>query len=76
MRDNWLSNRDFTSYDISAMVADILADARTGKIGRHALVSLLRQSVFGWLAGYEDCPTSAPVRQIWWVEEGRISGSS
>src|SRR5580704_16691461 len=39
---------------LSAMVADILADARTGKNGRHALVSLLRQSVFGRLAGYED----------------------
>jgi hypothetical protein len=32
----------------------ILADARTGKNGRHQLVGLLRQSVFGWLAGYED----------------------
>jgi hypothetical protein len=27
------------------MAGDILADARTGKNGRHALVSLLRQSV-------------------------------
>ena len=33
------------------MAADILADARTGKNGRHALVGLLRQSVFGRLAG-------------------------
>jgi hypothetical protein len=32
----------------------MLADARTGQIGRHALVGLLRQSVFGRLAGYED----------------------
>jgi hypothetical protein len=32
----------------------ILADARTGKNGRHQLVGLLRQSVFGRLAGYED----------------------
>jgi len=32
----------------------MLADARTGKNGRHALVGLLRQSVFGRLAGYED----------------------
>src|ERR687895_818725 len=31
-----------------------LADARTGRNGRHALVGLLRQSVFGRLAGYED----------------------
>jgi hypothetical protein len=28
--------------------------ARTGKIGRHVLAGLLRQSVFGRLAGYED----------------------
>src|SRR3954462_12389857 len=34
--------------------ADMLADARTGKNGRHRLAGLLRQSVFGRLAGYED----------------------
>ena len=34
--------------------AETLADARTGKNGRHALGGLLRQSVFGRLAGYED----------------------
>jgi hypothetical protein len=34
--------------------ADRLADARTGKNGRHLLAGLLRQSVFGRLAGYED----------------------
>jgi hypothetical protein len=33
---------------------EILADARTGKNGRHQLVGLLRQSVFGRVAGYED----------------------
>ncbi len=31
-----------------------LADTRTGKNGRHALIGMLRQSVFGRLAGYED----------------------
>jgi Transposase DDE domain group 1 len=31
-----------------------LAEARTGKNRRHRLVGLLRQSVFGRLAGYED----------------------
>jgi hypothetical protein len=30
---------------------EVLADARTGKNGRHQLVGLLRQSVFGRLAG-------------------------
>ena len=33
---------------------EVLADARTGKNARQALVGLLRQSVFGRLAGYED----------------------
>ena len=39
---------------LSAVAGDLLADARTGKNGRHVLVGLLRQSVFGRLAGYED----------------------
>ena len=39
---------------LSAMASDVLADARTGKNGRHALAGLFRQSVFGRLAGYED----------------------
>ena len=39
---------------LSAMAGDALSDARTGKNGRHALVGMLRQSVFGRLAGYED----------------------
>jgi hypothetical protein len=34
--------------------ADTLADTRTGKNIRHLLRGLLRQSVFGRLAGYED----------------------
>jgi hypothetical protein len=34
--------------------AETLADVRTGKNGRHRLAGLLRQSVFGRLAGYED----------------------
>src|SRR2546421_6398704 len=34
--------------------ADTLADARTGKNGRYRLSGLLRQSVFGRLAAYED----------------------
>jgi len=36
------------------MAGDVLADARTGKNGRHALVGLLWQSMFGRLAGYAD----------------------
>ena len=34
--------------------AETLADTRTGKNGRHRLAGLLRQSVFGRFAGYED----------------------
>jgi hypothetical protein len=39
---------------LTVMASDMLADARTGKNGRHALAWLFRQSVFGRLAGYED----------------------
>lgn len=39
---------------LSTMTGEMLADARTGKNGRHALVGLMRQSVFGRLASYED----------------------
>jgi hypothetical protein len=39
---------------LTDMAGNVLADARTGRNGRHALVGLLRQSVFGRLAGYED----------------------
>jgi hypothetical protein len=39
---------------LSDLAGEQLADERTGKNGRHALVGLLRQSVFGRLAGYED----------------------
>jgi Transposase DDE domain group 1 len=38
---------------LTAMAGDLLADARTGKNGRHDLIGMLRQSVFGRLAGYE-----------------------
>lgn len=36
---------------LSAMAGDVLPDARTGRNGRHVLVGMLRQSVFGRLAG-------------------------
>jgi len=34
---------------LTVMASETLADGRTGKNGRHALVGLLRQSVFGRL---------------------------
>jgi hypothetical protein len=36
----------------STTESNVLADGRTGRNGRHALACLLRQSVFGRLAGY------------------------
>src|ERR1700724_336199 len=39
---------------LTASGGERLAEARTGKNRRHLLVGLLRQSVFGRLAGYED----------------------
>jgi hypothetical protein len=35
---------------LTTMASDVLADARTGKNGRHALAGLFRQSVFGRLS--------------------------
>ena len=42
------------ALSLTDTAADALADVRTGKNGRHRLAGLLRQSVFGRLAGYED----------------------
>src|SRR6478735_9020794 len=58
---------------LSAMTGDVLADARTGRNGRHALVGLLRQSVFGRLAGYEDVNDAERLRHdpaIRWIVGG------
>ncbi len=40
--------------DLTTSGGERLAEARTGRNRRHLLVGLLRQSVFGRLAGYED----------------------
>jgi hypothetical protein len=60
--------------------ADILADARTGKNGRHLLVVLLRQSVFGRLAGYEDVNDAERLchdpAMRWVVGDRAITGSA
>ena len=42
------------AFGLTDTGGDRLADARTGKNIRHLLRGLLRQSVFGRLAGYED----------------------
>ena len=60
--------------------ADMLADARTGKNGRHLLVGLLRQSVFGRLAGYEDVNDADRLcrdpAMRWVVGDRAITGSA
>ena len=60
--------------------ADRLADARTGKNGRHRLVGLLRQSVFGRLAGYEDVNDAERLcrdpAMRWAVGDRAITGSA
>jgi hypothetical protein len=58
------------------MASDILADARTGKNGRHALVGMLRQSVFGRLAGYEDVNDAERLRHdpaMRWIVGGKAA---
>ena len=58
---------------------DVLADARTGKNGRHALVGLLRQSVFGRLAGYEDVNDAERLRHdpaMRWIVGGKATSGA
>ena len=49
----------------------------TGRNGRHALVGLLRQSVFGRLAGYEDVNDALRLRHdpaMRWIVGGKAAG--
>jgi hypothetical protein len=59
---------------------DRLAEARTGKNRRHLLVGLLRQSVFGRLAGYEDVNDAKRLchdpAMRWVVGDRAITGSA
>ena len=61
---------------LTAMASETLADARTGKNGRHALAGLFRQSVFGRLAGYEDVNDAERLRHdpaIRWIVGGKAA---
>jgi hypothetical protein len=61
---------------LSTMAGETLADARTGKNERHALVGLLRQSVFGRLAGYEDVNDAERLRHdpaMRWIVGGKAA---
>src|SRR5271157_3933066 len=64
------------ALDLSAMAGDVLADARTGRNGRHALVGMLRQSLFGRLAGYEDVNDAERLRHdpaMRWIVGGKAA---
>ena len=64
---------------LSAMAAEVLGDARTGRNGRHALVGMLRQSVFGRLAGYEDVNDAERLRHdpaMRWIVGGKATHGS
>src|SRR5947209_8309176 len=54
MRGCWLTANWMTRWASPARVPIGWRTPRTGKNGRHRLAGLLRQSVFGRLAGYED----------------------
>ena len=61
---------------LTVMAGDVLADARTGKNGRHALAGLFRQSVFGRLAGYEDVNDALRLRHdpvMRWIVGGKAA---
>ena len=64
---------------LSAMAGDLLGDTRTGRNGRHALVGLLRQSVFGRLAGYEDVNDALRLRHdpaMRWIVGGKAASGA
>src|SRR5687768_8318035 len=64
---------------LSTMAGDVLADTRTGRNGRHALVGLLRQSVFGRLAGYEDVNDAERLRHdpaMRWIVGGKAASGA
>jgi Transposase DDE domain group 1 len=61
---------------LTVMAGNSLADARTGKNGRHALIGLLRQSVFGRLAGHEDVNDAERLRHdpaMRWIVGGKAA---
>jgi Transposase DDE domain group 1 len=58
---------------LTTTASDSLSDARTG---RHALIGMLRQSVFGRLAGYEDVNDAERLRHgpaMRWIVGGKAS---
>src|SRR4029453_3917774 len=68
------------TLQLTDTAADKLADTRTGKNGRHRLAGLLRQSVFGRLAGDEDVKDAEGLvhdpGMRWVVGDRAINGSA
>jgi hypothetical protein len=61
---------------LSTSAGGRLADTRTGKNGRHTLAGMLRQSVFGRLAGYEDVNDAERLRHdpaMRWIVGGKAA---
>src|SRR5450631_449490 len=61
---------------LSVIAGESLADTRTGKNGRHALVGMFRQSLFGRLAGYEDVNDAERLRRdpaMRWIVGGKAA---
>src|SRR5665213_2605175 len=64
---------------LTPAVGDLLADTRTGKNGRHALVGMFRQSVFGRLAGDENVNDALRLRHdpaMRWIIGGKAAKGS
>src|SRR6202165_1180934 len=64
---------------LTVVAGNSLADARTGKNARHALIGLLRQSVFARLAGYEDVNDAERLRHdpaMRWIVGGKAAQGS
>jgi Transposase DDE domain group 1 len=64
---------------LTEMAGDVLADARSGKNGRHALAGLFRKSVFGRLAEYEDVNDAERLRHdpaMRWIVGGKAAQRS
>ena len=79
MRACWPIANSTTPSASARWRAEKLADARTGRNGRHALVGLLRQSVFGRLAGYEDVNDAERLRHdpaMRWIVGGKAALSA
>jgi hypothetical protein len=66
----------YRELDDALGLSDLAGDARTGKNGRHALVGMLRQAVFGRLAGYEDVNDAERLRHdpaMRWIVGGKAA---